>query len=441
MGEHVTLAERREALAAARHALAGIGSALWQASGSDLGPVFREIDETARLLEAARVAVLGEAMDRGETTSELGAARTGWVLEWAPSLAAGGAGQLHRVAEEVRSPEKAQLREALVDGRVPVRNAAVILSEMDRLRSRLRPDAVPTVWDALITLGEVGGPRDIRRLRPRLIADYGAPAELQSVQDAARRRMVLSQPWDDGDGIFEYRLRLDVEGMAVLEAALGPLAAPRPADGVRDLRGSDRRRGDALVEIIRRAVAAADGVPVTTKAQLFVTMDLDKLREQVGAGTLVGGADAGTLLGAGTVRRLACDAGIIPTVLGGHGQVLDLGYGPRCFTTGQTKALWLRDGGCTIPGCGMPARWCDAHHLQHWADGGRTDLDNGALLCGYHHGWVHDKRFHGWLGPDGHVGWDLAPGSYEHQHTFRQPGAAPETDEGDDPPRQSHPRR
>lgn len=83
MGEHVTLAERREALAAARHALAGIGSALWQASGSDLGPVFREIDETARLLEAARVAVLGEAMDRGETTSELGAARTGWVLEWA----------------------------------------------------------------------------------------------------------------------------------------------------------------------------------------------------------------------------------------------------------------------------------------------------------------------------------------------------------------------
>lgn len=67
----------------------------------------------------------------------------------------GGAGQLHRVAEEVRSPEKAQLREALVDGRVPVRNAAVILSEMDRLRSRLRPDAVPTVWDALITLGEV----------------------------------------------------------------------------------------------------------------------------------------------------------------------------------------------------------------------------------------------------------------------------------------------
>jgi len=214
--------------------------------------------------------------------------------------------------------------------------------------------------------------------------------------------MVLSQPWDDGDGIFEYRLRLDVEGKAVLEAALGPLAAPRPADGVRDLRGSDRRRGDALVEIIRRAVAAADGVPVTTKAQLFVTMDLDKLREQVGAGTLVGGADAG-----------------------GHGQVLDLGYGPRCFTTGQTKALWLRDGGCTIPGCGMPARWCDAHHLQHWADGGRTDLDNGALLCGYHHGWVHDKRFHGWLGPDGHVGWDLAPGSYEHQHTSASRGRPP----------------
>ena len=67
----------------------------------------------------------------------------------------------------------------------------------------------------------------------------------------------------------------------------------------------------------------------------------------------------------------------------------------RFFTPAQTKRLWLRDGGCTYPGCGMPPHWTDAHHLVHWADFGPSDLDNAALLCERHHTVVHSGRFAG----------------------------------------------
>ena len=101
----------------------------------------------------------------------------------------------------------------------------------------------------------------------------------------------------------------------------------------------------------------------------------------------------GQLLAPETVRRMACDATIIPVVLGTDSEVLDLGRAKRLFTPGMLHALWLRDKGCTIPGCGAPPFWTDAHHLVHWADGGPTALTNAALLCGRHHTLAHQR---GW---------------------------------------------
>ncbi len=407
------VSECREVIDAATSSLAGIAEVLWQASSGELGPMFRELDELSRAVEAARVAVLAEAIERGETTATLARAHTGWLIEWAPSLRAGGAGQLLKVTQAARQERHTQLRQALLCGRVPVRNAAVCLEEMDRLRHRLTPEAVPTVWDALLTLAEHGGPGAIRRLRPALLARYGLDGELDRDQDRAATLRALSQPMGGGDGLFDYALRLDPEAKTVLEAALGPLSTPRPTDGVPDLRPACARRADALIELIRRAVSAPESVPTTAKATLFVTIDWDHLAGQVRAGTTTGSADAATLLAPATVRKLACDAGIIPAILGTDGEVLDLGREWRWFTPAQTRALWLRDGACTIPGCGMPAQWCDAHHLWHFADGGPTNLDHAALLCGYHHTWVHRHRLAGRV-HDGHVTWDLTPGSYEH---------------------------
>ena len=99
--------------------------------------------------------------------------------------------------------------------------------------------------------------------------------------------MSLSQSVDD-DGIAVYRLRLDPEGREVLEAILGPLSAPRPTSACPDLRSSDRRRGEALVAICRRAAAAGGAAPATTKAAVYVTITLADLKNQSGAGECLG---------------------------------------------------------------------------------------------------------------------------------------------------------
>ncbi|GAA2760234.1 HNH endonuclease signature motif containing protein [Actinopolymorpha rutila] len=111
----------------------------------------------------------------------------------------------------------------------------------------------------------------------------------------------------------------------------------------------------------------------------------------------------GKPISAATVRRLACEADLIPVVLGGDGQVLDLGRSDRFFKEHQRRALAIRDGShCHFPGCQIPEPRCITHHMTAWDDGGPTDLANGVLLCRYHHVTVHHK---GWLvrmGTHGH---------------------------------------
>jgi hypothetical protein len=412
------LAKRRKALLRACAALKGIEAELWQAQGSELGPLMSLVDQLAQRAAAGRAGVLGEAIERGEAGEGTSEAHR-WLLEWAPSFHAGGSAQLVHVVEASREQRYAGLRAAVQAARVPVGNAACVVEEFERLRHRLHPEAHEPVLDHLVGLGETGGRRDIRAVRPWLVARYGYDGEFQADQDRLRERTSMSQPLADGGGLFDYRLVVDAEAKSVIEAAVGALSAPRPAEGEPDRRSSGQRRLDALLEVVRRGVASADGVATTTKAQLFLTMSLADLQAGLNAATVVGSAEAGTLLAPETTRRLSCDAGIVPVVLGERGEVLDLGRRVRLFTEAQTRALWLRDGGCTLPGCTAPAAWTDGHHLWHWADGGPSDLANAALLCGRHHTLVHKRRYLGRVVDDG-VQWDLTPGSYDHWLTSRQ---------------------
>ena len=320
------------------------------------------------------------------------------------------------MAQAFGKTANAPVKEAVDAGRLPVRAAAAVVTEADRLRPLLADGAEPHVLEGLISMAADHGPRGCRMLRPALLARYGLPDVLQTEQDAAKRFIALSQPHDDGTGVFEYRLTLDVEGKAVLEAALGPLSAPKPVDGERDLRSSDRRRGDALLTLVRRAVAAGEERGKNNKTTLVLTMDWESLRDGLGAATTLGGLDAGTHLAPETVRRLCCDGSVIPIVLGSNGEVLDQGREERYFTDAQTKRMWLRDGGCTYPGCDAPPQWADGHHLIHWADLGVSDLSNAALLCERHHTVVHQRRLAGRVvtGAFGErVEWDLTGGSYD----------------------------
>jgi hypothetical protein len=115
----------------------------------------------------------------------------------------------------------------------------------------------------------------------------------------------------------------------------------------------------------------------------------------------VGALDNGELLSPATVRRIACDARIIPAVLGGDGAILDLGRGRRLWTHAVRAAIILRDGGCAFPGCDRPPQWCEVHHRVSWLLGGSTDLETGVLLCGAHHRLIHHSGWEILLGTDG----------------------------------------
>ncbi len=103
--------------------------------------------------------------------------------------------------------------------------------------------------------------------------------------------------------------------------------------------------------------------------------------------------DDGSRMSAGQARRLACEAGIIPVVLGTRSEPLDMGRTARLFTKAQRIALGLRDGGCTAKGCETSASGCHAHHDDPWSRRGLTDLANGRLLCPRHHRLAHDSRY------------------------------------------------
>ena len=386
--EGTSITQIRAAVSAASAMLAVLPGSVVAVGNAELGPFFRDVDDLSRRVEAARVAILGEALSRGVVAESDCPSATAWVIDWAPSYRAGGAAQLVRVTHATRAVRNTGLAAAVLGARVGVRNAAVALAEMDKLRPRLRDEAVEAVWEGFLQIATDHGPGEIRGLRDKLIAAHGHQGEFQRRADQLKGGVSLSQPFDD-DGMAEYRLRLDPEGKEVLEAMLGPLSAPRPTPHCPDLRNADQRRGEALVEICRRAAAAGGEAPTTTKAAVFVTVDFEDLKTGCGAGSTL----TGQLLGTETIRRIACDALIIPVVLGTDSEVLDVGRARRLFTPGILRAMWLRDRGCTIPDCTAPPFWADAHHLIHWVEGGDTSLLNGALLCGRHHTIAHQR---GW---------------------------------------------
>ena len=88
------------------------------------------------------------------------------------------------------------------------------------------------------------------------------------------------------------------------------------------------------------------------------------------------------------LRRVGCSGAIQRVAIDGRGQIRSLGTAERVFNRHQRRAIALRDGGCIIPGCGVPAGWCEIHHVTEHALGGPTHTDNGVLLCWYHHRYL-----------------------------------------------------
>ena len=173
---------------------------------------------------------------------------------------------------------------------------------------------------------------------------------------------------------------------------------------VRDERSPAKRRVDALLDLVGAGakVACGDGVSIGATATVLVTIDLHKLLGDLDGAITIGGE----ILDAGTARRLACDADLIPIVLGTKSQPLDVGRRYRLATKGIRAAVVHRDLGCSFPGCDRPPGFCQVHHILPWWAGGDTSLTNSAMLCARHHQVVHRHGYYATITPDG-VTWDL----------------------------------
>ncbi|RFA16747.1 hypothetical protein B7R21_01110, partial [Subtercola boreus] len=162
-----------------------------------------------------------------------------------------------------------------------------------------------------------------------------------------------------------------------------------------DVRSAGQKRADALVQLIELG-AKDPAVPRLNGAA--PTVNLHATLDDVTSGRGVGWIDGLTgPVPYSTVETLLCHGDVITTLFGEHGQVLQHGKTRRLFTTAQNRALAARDGGCVWPGCNAPPSWCESHHVDGWLSkshpGGLTDLDNGALLCHFHHSNVHKTRW------------------------------------------------
>jgi hypothetical protein len=195
----------------------------------------------------------------------------------------------------------------------------------------------------------------------------------------------------DRDGGCELTGWLDREATEILRAALSPLAAPRPAtDTEIDLRTAAQRDADALVDLVQRALGTGE-LPTEggERPQVMVTVSLAVLQGRIGTATLALGGP----INADIARRIACDAQLIPVVLGARGEPLDVGRASHTIPTAIRRAVIIRDGGCAFPGCSVPARWCEIHHIVHWVDHGPTSVDNCVALCGRHHRLLHHSTW------------------------------------------------
>jgi hypothetical protein len=173
-------------------------------------------------------------------------------------------------------------------------------------------------------------------------------------------------------------------------------ARPRPGpDTIRGSDGATTTHPHGLTDASKHTDAT--GQPITGSGTLgpgaFAVGTLQK--GTLGKGAVGKGATLGSgwPIGVETVRRLACDAGIIPMLLGSASEPLDVGRLSRTAPPALRRALVYRDGGCRFPHCGRPPEWTDAHHIVHWLLGGDTSLTNCCLLCRAHHVKVHEQ---GW---------------------------------------------
>ena len=279
---------------------------------------------------------------------------------------------------------------ALSDGVVSLAQAEAIVAGLKKLPYTLTHHDLEIAQHTVLGYTDALGPKELHTLASRMteiLDPVGAEqTEADRLANEERRakagRFLKLRP--DHHGSMTITGRLPITDAALLGAQLDALTPPISsyrASG--DLPTPDARRADALI-LLTQLAADAGTVPAhgIDRPTAKITIPLTTLTTGAGPAAVL---DNGEPISAGEARRLACDADIIPVVLGSKSEVLDVGQPHRLFTKGLRTALVARDRGCAFPHCETPAAACEAHHIIPWHQGGETKLSNGVLLCPWHH--------------------------------------------------------
>ena len=191
-------------------------------------------------------------------------------------------------------------------------------------------------------------------------------------------------------------------GMVKLEIVLTPDEADLVLGALDQARGLEHKvdehrieqpdpkrpsRADGMVALAESYLAGNAGTGNGgERFQVMLHVDQDPLARD---GALAGTLDDGTRVSAETLRRVACDCGLVAVGHDKTGTTMSIGRRSRSIPPAIRRALLLRDRGCAFPGC-THNRFLHGHHIQHWLHGGETSLDNLSLLCSHHHQLVHE---------------------------------------------------
>ena len=409
-----------------------------QLSGAELRDLARGTEAVARSLFAVQVAQAAEVDQRGMAAA-LGCPSTALLLRQLLRIPAAQARARVRAARATHPqglpsgahtpPVLPLLAAALDAGQLDEAHVAVVAT-MHALPDTLEEPVRIEAEQQLVGYAVDFDPDQFRKVAAHLVEvlqpDGAAPNQNQA-HGRAELHLGTRNP---ATGLTPLTGRLDDLSVETLRTAIDGLAAPTPTvDGIPDPRPAATRRAHALVEVLRRALAHAD-LPTHggRRPQVTVTLNWDVLRGHAGNAV----TDDGVTLSPAATRQLLCDAQVIPAVLGGPSQVLDLGRTRRTFPPALRHAIALRDRGCAFPGCDRPPSWTDVHHLRFWdRDLGPTSIANGCLLCSHHHTQIHQQHWHARMAPDGipefvPPPW-LDPGQHPRRNTVHQ--VAPDTGE------------
>jgi hypothetical protein len=364
---------------------------------SDKEAALLGLDRVASQLEELRLRVLAGADDVavGQGARD--------VAAWLAHRARADRGQARRDLRLARALDTRwhQTARALREGGANRVQAEVIVGALEGLPDDVDHQLLAAAEERLVAEAARFGPRQLRILGRRIL-DVIAP---DVAQDAERRALEREETHaaavtaltsrHRGDGTTDLWIRVPDPVadrlLTYLEAFTSPRRTPHPgAPG--DRRPYDQKLGHAFAAFLEAADPARMPLHGGDATTVIVTIDHHTLLDGLaGAGVALVGDEP---ISGVQARRLACTANLLPAVLGGDSEILDLGRARRLFNPAQRKAMALRDVTCRAEGCDIPAAWCEAHHAkQPWATGGRTDLADGLLLCSWHHHRAHDHRY------------------------------------------------